>query len=123
MVRLVNKSDDNPPGRIRDQVRYLLYSRKNNQKLSLTQQQTFCFDHYHGNEKKDIVSVVDEFLRRENEFSECFVPHSLRNGEFHLSSKFYVYPKAEDKVQLHKHISELSLKRTTFKANSAMVQG
>eukprot|EP00521_Asterionellopsis_glacialis_P010925 CAMPEP_0195305900 /NCGR_PEP_ID=MMETSP0707-20130614/36928_1 /TAXON_ID=33640 /ORGANISM="Asterionellopsis glacialis, Strain CCMP134" /LENGTH=443 /DNA_ID=CAMNT_0040370109 /DNA_START=248 /DNA_END=1580 /DNA_ORIENTATION=- len=101
----------------------MISARKNNQKLALKQQQTFCFDHYHGNEKKDIVSVVDEFLRRENKFSECFVPHSLRNGEFHLSSKFYVYPEAEDKVQLHKNISEISLKRTTFKANSAMVQG
>eukprot|EP00521_Asterionellopsis_glacialis_P017969 CAMPEP_0195291044 /NCGR_PEP_ID=MMETSP0707-20130614/7054_1 /TAXON_ID=33640 /ORGANISM="Asterionellopsis glacialis, Strain CCMP134" /LENGTH=64 /DNA_ID=CAMNT_0040351279 /DNA_START=44 /DNA_END=235 /DNA_ORIENTATION=- len=64
MVRLVNKSNDKPPGRIRDQVRYLLYvkvydamicARKNNLKLGLKQQQTFCFDHYHGNEKKDIV--------------------------------------------------------------------
>ena len=128
----VKKDANNPPGKIRDQLRYLLYvkiydamcsARKGNQKLSLKQQQTFCFDHYHGNEKKDIVSVVDEFLRRENEFSSCFVPHRVHTGEFVLSNKFYIYPEAEDKVQLNKNITAVCLKRTSFKTNSAIVQG
>mmetsp|Transcript_2016 Transcript_2016/g.2280 ORF Transcript_2016/g.2280 Transcript_2016/m.2280 type:complete len:486 (+) Transcript_2016:179-1636(+) len=128
----VKKDANNPPGKIRDQLRYLLYvkiydamcsARKGNQKLSLKQQQTFCFDHYHGNEKKDIVSVVDEFLRRENEFSSCFVPHRVHTGEFVLSNKFYIYPEADDKVQLNKNITAVCLKRTSFKTNSAIVQG